>query len=111
MSNTPTQIANAFVSYLKEQERYNLLPEITQALQEEVLRNQDISVIAATELTEKERKDLEKDLVAKWGEHRVVFTVDPTILSGIIVRFHDNILDLSGRQGLRELKETLTSSL
>jgi F0F1-type ATP synthase delta subunit len=107
MKAAATNLAKAFVTYLKDEEQYVLLPEIVQELQDEVLRNQDISVIAATELSTKEQAEITKELTEKWGDHRVIFTVDPTILSGIIVRFQDIILDLSGKQGLRDLKETL----
>ena len=110
MSNA-TKLSKAFIEYLKEEGQYHLLPEIVQELEAEVFRNQDISVISATELSDKEIKDIEKELIAKWGEHRVVVTVDPTILSGLIIRFQDNILDLSGRQSLQDLKASLTSSL
>lgn len=104
-------IAKSFVAYLKEEELYHLLPAIEQELEAEIFRNQDITVIAATDLAEGEKRDITKELTTKWGEHRVVFTVDPTILSGMIVRFQDNIIDLSGRHGLRELKETLTNEV
>ena len=110
MSNA-AKITKAFVDYLKDEGVYEFLPEIVKELEAEVFRNQDISVITATKLDEKEAKDIQKELIAKWGEHRIVMNVDPTILSGMIIRFQDNILDLSGRQSLKDMKESLTSSL
>ncbi len=111
MKANAASIAKAFVDYLKEEELYSLLPDIEKELEAEIFRNQDISVIAATQLSEKDQKEISSALTQKWGEHTVLFTIDPTILSGMIIRFQNNILDLSGRHGLRELKETLTNEV
>ena len=104
------KIAKGFIQYLKDEEQYALLPEIVKELQEEVFRNQDISVISATKLSAAEEKDISKMVTDKWGEHRVVFTTDAAILSGLIIRFQDNILDLSGRASLQDLKTQLSQS-
>jgi ATP synthase F1 delta subunit len=104
---TAQKIAETFIAYLKEQERFDELPAIVQALQEEVLRNQDISVIVAVELSAAEQKSVSDLLTKKWGERRVIFTIDPALLSGMIVRFRDIILDLSGKHDLHDLAHTL----
>lgn len=107
--STAETIANRFIAYLKEEDQYASLPEITKQLQNEVWRNQDIYVISALELSAAEQKETTAELLKKWGEHQVVFTVDPTLLSGLIVRFQDNVIDLSGLRNLNDLKETLTT--
>lgn len=107
---TPEALAKSFSTYLREENLYALLPQITQALNEEVLRNQDISVISATPLSEAQQKSISKELVEKWGEHAVIFTTDASLISGMIIHFQDNVLDLSGRSNLRELQQTLAKS-
>lgn len=108
MKATAETIAKRFVTYLKEEEVYGLLPEVTKLLQEEVWRNQDITVISAAPLSEADKKAVTKQVTDTWGEHPVVYTVDSHLLSGMIIRFQDNIIDLSGRHNLKNLKETLS---
>lgn len=95
------------IAVLKDKEAYGMLPEIVKLLEEEVFRNQDISVISATELSAAQQKEISKELIAKWGEHKVVFSTDQAILSGMLIRFQDNILDLSGKGALKELRTSL----
>jgi len=106
-THTASQIAQAFVDYLKEQERYDQLAEIVEALQNEVVRNQDISVISALPLSDQEKKELEIVLSHKWGIHPVSYAVDPAVISGYLVRFNDTVIDCSGRHDLQDLYQTL----
>lgn len=112
MSNvaTPEALAKSFIEYLRDENLYAMLPQITQELSDEVLRNQDITVISATTLTESQEKEITRELKAKWGEHRVVFSTDPSLLSGMLIHFQDNVIDLTGKQSLRELKQNLATS-
>lgn len=103
----PRIIAQDIIRFLKENSLYEHLEAITGYLQEEADRNHDISVISAAALSEPELDELTSLLVQKWGEHRVIITVDPSILSGIIVRFKDYIIDASGKNALRQLKQEL----
>ena len=105
--HTPEKIVSSFISYLKEQEQYESLAEIISLLEKELYRNQDITVITAVELEAKEKKELESSLFKKWGEHQVVFAVDPILLSGTIVKFQDRIIDTSGKNALTDLKHEL----
>lgn len=106
---TATSVAAALSQYLKDEGRYDQLPEVIAALQEEVYRNQEISVILAAAATPAEEKAITAEVTAKWGEHPVNFFVDATILSGMILRFQDNILDLSGRRNLKDLATALNA--
>ncbi|CAN5183870.1 hypothetical protein BH11PAT4_BH11PAT4_3800 [soil metagenome] len=107
---TPEALAKSFIAYLKEENLYEMLPLITQELSEEVLRNQDITVISATALTSAQEKEITTELTSKWGDHKVIFSVDTSLLSGMIIHFQDNIIDLSGRQNLQDLKQNLATS-
>ena len=104
-----SDISKNFIQYLKEQERYDILKDIVPLLQEELYRNQDITVITASPLEPSQRTDLEKKLTEKWGEHRFLISTDPALLSGLIIRFQDTIIDLSGKNKLNELAQELRS--
>ncbi len=101
--STAKTIAERFITYLKEEEQIEHLEEIAGYIQAEALRRQEIHVISALELDAKERKSLEKTLHEKWGEHPTIFTCDPIILSGVIIKYSDTIIDLSGRASLTDL--------
>ena len=107
---TPQDIASSFIEYLKEQGRSDELPLIVEALQKEVFRNQDVTVITAETLPDTDRHELEKKLNAKWGEHRILFSQDPTLISGMLIRFGNEVIDLSGRTRLTDLREHLESN-
>jgi ATP synthase F1 delta subunit len=104
------EISKNFIQYLKEQGRYDILKDIVTLLHEELYRNQDITVITAAPLEDKQHHELEKKLTEKWGEHRILISVDPSLLSGLIIRFQDTIIDLSGKNKLNELAQELRSN-
>jgi ATP synthase F1 delta subunit len=103
----PQQIAERFIAYLKEQGQYENLSEIVDVLQKEAFRRQEIHLISAETLSESEQTDLKKTLTAKWGDHPLIFTVDPVLLSGMIIKFRDKIIDLSGKSKLTNLAQAL----
>lgn len=104
---TATKISQEFISYLQEHELYDLLPDVVRELEKESFRSKEITVISSIELSPAEKKDLESTLQGKWGEHPFVYTVDPVILSGMIVKFEDKIIDMSGRGKLTDLAQEL----
>jgi len=107
MSTQAKAVAQELVAILKKEDLYELLPEITKELEAEVDRSHDISVISAVELTGPERKEVEEFVTKKWGDHRVVLSVDPVLLSGMLITFRDIVLDLSGKNALTSLKQEL----
>ena len=106
---TPQDIATAFLEYLKEQGLYEQLPAVCQSLQQEIDRNHDITIVSALPLRDEEVRILEQKLTEKWGEHRIIISHDPSLLSGMLIRFRDQVVDLSGRQKLTELQEQLAA--
>ncbi len=109
MNQSPAKrIATELLDYLKQEGLLEHLPALTEELQQEVWRNQDISVISAEELPEAQKKELAHSLTAKWGEHRIVYSIDSTIVSGIVIRYQSNVIDLSGRRSLQDLAHTLS---
>ena len=107
---TPKDIAESFIQYLKEQGRSDQLPTIVELLQKEVFRNRDITVVTADALSESDKKAMEKKLIDKWGEHRILVSQDASLISGMLIRFGDQVIDLSGRTRMGELREHLESN-
>lgn len=103
-------IATTLIDHLKKNNQYDLLSDIVDILHKEIFRSQDITVVSALPLSKEEESALKKNVTAKWGEHDVTISVDPTILSGIIVRFQDQIIDMSGKNKLGQLEENLVKS-
>ena len=106
---TPHSIAAEIIRYLKENEVYDLLPEISKELQSEVYRNKDVAIISAVELSKSEKESVEKSLTDKWGEHRFIYSVDSSLLSGMLIRFQDQLIDTTGKYKLTELGHALKS--
>lgn len=100
-------LAEQIISTLKKEDKYALLPEIIEVLLEESYRSQEIHLLSAVKLESNQLKELKAVLEQKWGEHPLVETVDPALLSGLIVKFQDQVLDLSGKYQLEDLKQKL----
>ena len=105
----PKLIAERFLKLLSEQNQLQMLPEIIEVLQEQAWRNLDIQVVSSQSLSETEQKQLKGVLIDRFGEHRVIFAHDPVLLSGLLVKFGDQVIDLSGRKGLKDLNQALSS--
>jgi F0F1-type ATP synthase delta subunit len=103
------QVTEKFIDYLKEQGLYQELETAAAMLQKEANRNHDIAVISALPLSKSEQDDLEATLIKRWGEHKVVFTVDDALLSGMAIKFQDQFIDLTGSGRLSNLANVVTS--
>ena len=104
---TSKHLTDSLVRYLKEQGLYEQLPEIAADLQAEVERNKNITVVTAVEISSGEQATITKLLNNKWGDHAVLFAIDPILLSGMIITFQDQVIDTSGRNQLQQLSQTL----
>ena len=100
-------MTDRILQYLKEEDIENELPEIAELLTREADRRQIITVMSAAELTKKEEHDLHATLTEKWGEHPIAFTVDASLLSGMIIAFQNQVIDMSGRAAIADLRQTL----
>lgn len=100
-------IASSIIDFLKHNEQYDQLSEIADILQKESYRSKAITVISAVDLSKSEQTELQTTLVTKWGEHPIVFTVDPLIISGMVIRFQDQVIDMSGKNSLNQLASNL----
>jgi len=104
----PEELATDMIRLLKKEDHYDWLPEIAAALQKEMYRNTDITVVSAVELSVSDRKPLEERLLKRWGEHRVLYVVDSSLLTGLLIKFRDTVIDLTGRQAVSEFKQELS---
>ena len=102
-----TSIAETIISHLKKEGQYDMLPAVVDVLQKEVFRSKTITIISAAPLEDKDETALKKMLFEKWGEHELAMTVDPTLLSGLIIRFQDQLIDMSGKNSLNQLAHAL----
>lgn len=65
-------------------------------------------VISAVELTEAERAKVQEKIHILTGHSAMVrYTVDPSILGGIIIETDDQTIDASVRRRLKEIKEVI----
>jgi ATP synthase F1 delta subunit len=105
---TPQEISQNIIALLREKHSLDLLPEVVKELQREVYRNHDIHITVATPLTSEEESELTAALTERWGEHQMVTSCDPALLSGMIISFNGTILDTSGLRKLQNLSHALT---
>lgn len=109
--NKAEELSSIVLEHLTRTNQREILGEVVDRLQKELFRSHDITVVSATRLSKTESDELTKNLTKKWGEHEVEFLIDPSLLSGIIVRFQDQIIDMSGKHNLSQLEQELVKSI
>jgi F0F1-type ATP synthase delta subunit len=100
-------VTTRLLQYLREEGISEELPAVTELLQREVDRLQIITIMTAAPLPDSEQVELTATLQEKWGNYDTSFTVDPSILSGMIIAFRDQVIDMSGRTAMTDLKQHL----
>ena len=101
------RIVETIVQFLRTSNQYGLLPEVIAGLEKERYRNQSIHVTVAAPLREADEQQLRQSLLEKWGEHYVVLSTDPSLLSGMLISFNGTVLDTTGKQTIQQLSTTL----
>lgn len=105
--NTAQEITNTVIEYLKVNDLYSELPAVNKLLNDELYRNHDVTIISAEPLAKPELDSISKLVTEKWGEHKIITTVDDALVNGIIVKFMDQIIDMSARDSLKQLETQL----
>ena len=78
------------------------------ALRNAALHIFDARVTSAAALTDREKEKLKTKLEAIYGgEVRMAYTIDPTLLGGLVVEIDGKIMDGSLRRRLRDVKEVM----
>lgn len=102
-----------FLKVLAENGRLKALPEICEEfsiLKKELDNQVDVSVVSASTLTETQLAEISKKLEQRLDRKvKLNCSVDETLLSGVIIRAGDLIIDNSTRGSLNRLSDALMS--
>ncbi len=106
------EIVTKYCRYLTARNRFDIIAEISSAyntLASEKLGKATASVIVAQKLSNKEEKNLQKQLSAYTGK-KILLTmeVDPSILGGAITSIDSLVLDGSIKNKLNLIRETIS---
>jgi len=103
------EVIAGFLSYLKAEQKTNLLPRIVKKLQSEIDADEDRGeIISAVPLTPDQRVRIE-EIISKKMEREIKLTnkVDPHIMGGMIVRLNDLVIDLSLKTQLADIQHSV----
>ena len=102
-----------FLSVVIDHKRMDLLGEITEAFQvvlNERLGMAEAQIATARPLAEADQKSLAAALAARTGKQiRMNFSLDPSLIGGVVARIGSTIYDGSVREHLRVLRARLSS--
>ncbi len=102
---------NKFLQALADHDRLALINEVREqfeALRAEELRNLEVEVISAYELTSEQSESLKQALNKKFDkEISIESRVDKSLIGGAVIRAGDMVIDGSVRGKLNKLAETL----
>lgn len=106
--STHTELADGILEYIQGHGASDAIPAVIERLQRELALQQPITIVSSQTLSPADAKALSKRAVDAWGKHPVQLLVDETLLSGFILRFRDQLVDLSGKGRLTQLQTSLT---
>ena len=110
-----TQVGKEMTGFMKllvNKERYNELPKIFTHLIERIKEEKRIGVAfvtTAVELTEEKKEAVKKRLLqtTQYKEMEMHYTVDDSLIGGMVIRIKDRVVDSSIRTKLDEMKKQL----
>ncbi|GAC1701883.1 MAG: F0F1 ATP synthase subunit delta [Candidatus Acidiferrum sp.] len=108
-----SKIVRNFLFVIADHGRAHVLPEIITAFQETVRKRQGLAeaeIASATTMSERQKEELLRTLERLSGKKvQAVYSVDPALLGGAVVRIGDTIYDGSVRTRLSEMRAHLSS--
>ena len=111
MENEVQKIVRGLIKYLKVRDQLDLLPQIIRNLEKQALRlapENIAQVTTAYQLTSLEKQLIKTHLESLFGRKLALqVQVDPKIISGIIVKIADKVIDLTLSKDLNELTKKL----
>lgn len=109
MDQEANQISVAVIQLLKVKGKTNLLPDIIELLQREIkLQQHEVVIESAVELTEDELKEFSHSIKNKLGyTPTIVNKVNPELLGGIRMQIGDQVIDVSLKNRIEQLKNTI----
>lgn len=112
-ANTLPQVRNFLLGLAKEG-LLDQVDEITAAFAHyaasAATQSLDASVMSAINLNADQQAAISADLRQRYGEVSVSFTVDPSLIGGLIVRVGDQVLDNSLRTRLSAIQRNMLAS-
>lgn len=113
-ADAPPQLRN-LVSVFAREGKLHLIPAVAQEFKRYTsgMNEQPISsdVTSAVELDAAQREKVAAELHATYGERLdLTYTVDPSIIGGLIIRVGDRVLDNSLRTRLSAVQRSMLSS-
>ena len=104
-----TDLTTAIIELLKTKGQLELLPEIIDELRkEQELLYHEVVIESATELSENEISQLANVVTQKLGyQPAIVNRVDPDLLAGIRLRIGDQVVDISLKNRLEQIRNTV----
>jgi F-type H+-transporting ATPase subunit delta len=107
--NESDLLVKGIISYLTKIKKLDLIPEIIEKLKEiSKEENESASVVSSYELNEDEKNNITEILNSKFGKVSIVnFTIDKSILGGVIIKYKDKMIDLSLLGKLTKIEESV----
>jgi F-type H+-transporting ATPase subunit delta len=110
LPDTPERVKN-FLSLLASKNRIHMLPEIIDEFDRYAQRGplpNTAKITSAIPLTDEEKRRLQEQLCRRFGQDTLFeYTVNPSILGGVIVRIGDKVIDGSVSGKLAALRDRL----
>ncbi|HWQ12085.1 MAG TPA: ATP synthase F1 subunit delta [Roseiflexaceae bacterium] len=113
-AETPREVRNLLTA-LAAEKRLGSLPAVVQAFEQYAqagaARPIEGEVVSAIELSEAQRARITSELKGRYGERlELRFSVDPTLIGGLIIRVGDQVLDNSLRTRLSAVQRNMLAS-
>lgn len=101
-----------FMKLVVNKERYNELPQIFRYLVDRIKEEKKIGVAyvtTAVELTQQKKQNVEARLLqtTQYKEMEMNYSVDESLIGGMVIRIKDRVVDSSVRTKLEEMKKQL----
>ena len=107
--NEAKMIALGLIEMLKAKEKMHLLPEIIDELdlEQEAVQHQ-VVIESAVSLSESDIIELISEITDKYGiKPHVIKRVEPDLLGGVKLKIGDQVIDLSIKHKLQQLKRSI----
>jgi F-type H+-transporting ATPase subunit delta len=112
-ADAPREVRN-FLLAMAHEDKLDQLPGVIQAFESYMQREaRPLSgeIISAVALTDAQRAKVTSDLRARYGERlELRFSVDPSLIGGLIIRVGDQVLDNSLRARLSAVQRNMLAS-
>lgn len=105
-------VVRNFLKLLVEKNRFSIFSDIVEVynkLLDEVNEVARVEIISAVGLNEEEKNIIETKLNTKISKQLAIkYNVDNSIIAGLIIKYGDDVIDMSLAQKLKNLKQEIT---